>query len=34
MGKNVRLKPISMVQKFHLPMRSLSIRPKILGHQK
>ena len=32
-GKNVRLNPMSINQKFHLPSVSLSIRPKIFGHQ-
>jgi hypothetical protein len=33
MGKNVMLKPISMSQKCHFPIRSLSRRPVNFGHQ-
>ena len=32
-GPNVRFMPMIISQKFHLPSRSLSIRPKIFGHQ-
>ncbi len=32
-GPNVRLMPITISQKFHLPSLSLSMRPKIFGHQ-
>ena len=32
-GKNVRLNPMSITQKFHLPSVSLSMRPKTFGHQ-
>ena len=32
-GKNVRLKPMKMSQKFSLPSRSSSMRPKNFGHQ-
>ena len=33
-GKKPRLKPMNMVQKFHRPSLSSSIRPVILGNQK
>src|SRR4029078_1537119 len=33
-GKKVRLKPMSISQKFHLPRRSSSILPNAFGHQK
>ena len=32
-GKNVRLKPMSISQKFILPSVSSSIRPNTFGHQ-
>ena len=32
-GPKVRLVPMTISQKFHLPNFSLSMRPKILGHQ-
>jgi hypothetical protein len=33
-GPKVPFIPITINQKFHLPSFSLSIRPKIFGHQK
>ena len=32
-GPNVRFMPMHISQKFHHPSRSLSILPKIFGHQ-
>ena len=32
-GPNVMFMPMIMSQKFHLPIVSLSILPKIFGHQ-
>ena len=32
-GKNVRLNPMSISQKFHFPSDSFIMRPKIFGHQ-
>ncbi len=32
-GPNVRFMPTIITQKFHLPIFSLSILPKIFGHQ-
>ena len=33
MGPNVRFIPTTIVQKFHLPSFSDSMRPKTFGHQ-
>jgi hypothetical protein len=33
MGKNVRLKPMNVSQKLHLPQPTVSIRPVIFGSQ-